>query len=73
MEAEKNLQERYTRLFPYLNEKQRRLVAASDAMTFNRGGISKVSKASTMSRPTITRGIKELTDPNSLVRPESEI
>ena len=66
MEAEKNLQERYTRLFPYLNEKQRRLVAASDAMTFNRGGISKVSKASTMSRPTITRGIKELTDSNFL-------
>ena len=69
MEAEKSLQEKYSRLFPYLNERQRRLIAASDAMTFDRGGITKVSRASAMSRPTIIRGIKELTDPNLLEDP----
>lgn len=54
------LEDKYRSVFPYLNEKQRRLVAAGDALVLGRGGISKVSKTSGMSRPTIYQGIKDL-------------
>lgn len=57
---ESKLAVKYKRIFPMLNEKQRRLVAASDAEFIGRGGIVKVSQASGMSRSTINIGMKEL-------------
>jgi transposase len=45
---------------PLLNEKQRRLFLASEAKSYGRGGISKVSQISGVSRTTILAGIKEL-------------
>ena len=54
------LADKYNSIFPYLDEKQRRLVAAGDALVLGRGGISEVSKTSGMSRPTIYQGIKDL-------------
>ena len=44
---------------PYLSERQRRLVAAADAQLLGRGGISRVSAASGLSRTTIHRGLRE--------------
>ncbi len=58
---ELKLADKYRKIFPLLNEKQRRLVAASsDAKFIGRGGIVKVSQASGMSRSTISIGMKEL-------------
>ncbi|MCK9427953.1 MAG: hypothetical protein M0P92_04630 [Acholeplasmataceae bacterium] len=47
-------------LFP-LNEKQKRIYLASEAVQIGYGGISKVSNLSGVSRVVITKGIKELT------------
>lgn len=43
-----------------LNERQRRLWAASEALAIGHGGITAVARATGISRPTITAGIKEL-------------
>ncbi len=43
-----------------LNERQRRLWAASEALAIGHGGITAVALATGISRPTITAGIKEL-------------
>lgn len=47
-------------LFPVLDERQKRLMAAADALIIGRGGISVVAAASGMSRVTIHRGIREI-------------
>ena len=60
MLEDKALQDKYRGVFPLLDEQQRRVVAASDAVLLGRGGISKVARASGLSRTTIHRGIKEL-------------
>jgi hypothetical protein len=51
---------KYQQLKPERNERQRRLWAASEAQCLGHGGISLVSRATGLSRPTITKGIKEL-------------
>ena len=58
--AQSPLEKKYAQLGPYLNERQRRLVAAADAQLLGRGGISEVSLASGLSRTTIHRGLREL-------------
>ncbi len=60
MAAPSSLERKYAQLGPYLNERQRRLVAAADAQALGRGGISRVSAASGLSRTTIRRGLREL-------------
>jgi transposase len=57
---ETKLSVKYAKIFPMLSERQRRMVAASDAEFIGRGGIVAVSRASGMSRSTITIGMKEL-------------
>jgi len=47
-------------LWPHLDERGRRMVAASEALRIGRGGISQVSRACGLSRVTITKGIAEL-------------
>ncbi len=43
-----------------LNERQRRLWAASETLSLGYGGITQVSEATGLSRTTITLGLKEL-------------
>jgi len=57
---ETKLAVKYEKIFPMLSERQRRMVAASDAEFIGHGGIVAVSKASGMSRSTIAIGKKEL-------------
>ena len=57
---EKIIARKYSALNQELNERQRRLWAASEAMCFGYGGISVVSRATGLSRITIRQGIKEL-------------
>lgn len=47
-------------ILPYLNEKQRRLVLAAEARSLGYGGISRVARATSVSRPTIHQGLREL-------------
>ena len=49
-------------LWPHLDERARRMVAAAEAVRIGRGGISEVSRACGLSRVTITKGIRELHD-----------
>lgn len=50
----------FTDAWPHLGERERRIVAAAEAKRIGRGGITAVSKASGLSRVTITKGIAEL-------------
>lgn len=54
------LREKASRLWPHLDERARRLFAASEARQLGRGGISLVSRACGLSRVTITKGLREL-------------
>lgn len=60
MDPERVLEVKYRSLFGHLNERQRRLVAAADAEQLGRGGVSRISRASGLSRPTIHKGLREL-------------
>lgn len=59
-------QEKYLRLFPELNERQKRLLAASDAQQLGYGGIAIIQKASQLARNTISKGLQELNRGNHL-------
>ena len=54
------LAEKVAQLWPHLDERARRLFAASEARQLGRGGISIVSRACGLSRVTITKGLREL-------------
>jgi transposase len=60
MIPEHDLQQKYEAIFPLLNERQRRVIAAADALFLGRGGVSQVARASGLSRTTIHRGLAEL-------------
>jgi len=51
---------KYAVLSGALNERSRRLWAASEAMSLGHGGIAVVERATGISRSTITRGIREV-------------
>jgi transposase len=63
------LRTKYARLGPALNERSRRLWAATEALALGRGGIAAVEQATGMARSTISRGIKELSS-GDLPEPE---
>ena len=54
------LESRIARLWPHLDERGRRLLAANEARQLGYGGVSVVSRACGLSRPTITKGMREL-------------
>jgi transposase len=51
---------RFEKLAPFLDERMRRLVAASESLTIGFGGTSEVSRQTGVSRRAIIEGIKEL-------------
>lgn len=57
------LKEKYQTLSAVLDERTYRLCLAADAKAFGYGGISRVSRASGVSRTTIHTGLKELKSP----------
>jgi hypothetical protein len=59
---EAKIAERFAGLGPELNERQRRIWAASEARSWGRGGIVAVSRATGISEDTVQRGIKELVE-----------
>ncbi len=56
----KSIQDKYQKLLPYLNEKTRRIWAATEAQSLGWGGITLVAKATGLSRTTIHSGINLL-------------
>jgi len=68
MEAE-HIQKRFNLLSPILNERTRRLWAATEAIVFGYGGISTTSRATGISRRAITEGCKELRDERPTLSP----
>lgn len=51
--------------FASLNERQRRLYAAAEALKLGRGGVTYVSSLFDCDRKTIHRGLRELNQPSS--------
>src|SRR5258708_19350520 len=60
-----DLQRRFRALAPFLDERMRRLVAASESEVIGYGGVSLVARATGVSRRAITEGGKELKKPKS--------
>jgi hypothetical protein len=58
--GEAGLREKYAALAPVLNERSRRLWAATEARTLGRGGQTLLVKVTGMSRSTLHRGLQEL-------------
>jgi hypothetical protein len=58
------LQTRIETMLPTLNEYQQRRYLATEAKIIGHGGVSLVSHLSNVTRKTITKGIKELNNPN---------
>lgn len=60
MQTDALLKEKYELLMPLLNEKETRIILAADAKSLGRGGLSKVSKLSGVSRVTLNAGLQDL-------------
>ncbi len=59
MQSDK-IPEKFIRIALHLDEKSKRLWCANEALAIGWGGVTQVSKATGISRTTITTGIKEL-------------
>jgi len=57
---DKQTEDRILTVLPLLNEKQRRIYLASEAIALGRGGIKEISELTGVSRPTIMKGKKEI-------------
>jgi hypothetical protein len=57
------LSQKFTHIWPHLDERARRMMAANEARELGFGGITKVSHACGLSRVTITKAIQELDSP----------
>lgn len=74
MNTKDTLRTKYKALAPALNERSRRLWAATEAQALGHGGIAEVERATGISRSTIQRGLRELEageplDPDRARRP----
>ena len=56
----KNYESKISTMMPLLNEKQKRIYLASEAIAIGRGGVTEVSRISGISRSVITAGIKDI-------------
>jgi len=62
MDALTDLKEKFGSVWPLLDERTRRIMAASEAITLGHGGVSLVGRACGLSRKAIYRGIREIED-----------
>ncbi len=63
MSAARALARKFALIWPHLDERAKRMMAASEAHQLGYGGVSVVSRACGLSRPTIMRGLRELEAP----------
>jgi hypothetical protein len=57
-----SLRKKFTCVWPLLDERGRRLMAASEALSLGYGGVSRIRRASGLSRKAIAKGIQEIKD-----------
>ena len=65
MQAEQ-IRHRYQALAPFLNEKQRRLLAGTEALNYGAGGQERVAELVGLAKETVGRGMRELRHPESI-------
>lgn len=70
MASLRELTDKLSRMWPHLNERAKRMVAASEAQQVGYGGVTLVSQACGLSRVTLNKGIREL---NALPLPEERV
>ena len=63
VQALARIQRKYQALLPEMDERRRRQWAAAEARELGWGGVSLVARATGLSRPTITAGLRELDQP----------
>jgi hypothetical protein len=63
MANDQELERKLATILPCLDERQRRLLVAAEARSLGYGGITRVSNASGISRPTIQAALKQLDTP----------
>lgn len=64
MAAEDVVASKFAVIWPYLDERQKRLWLGVEARALGRGGVSTVARATGVSRTTVTKAVKELDDPD---------
>ncbi|MFC1586090.1 ISAzo13 family transposase [Fibrobacterota bacterium] len=67
MEEALLLQDKFYDIWPLLDEKSRRLMAANEARSLGYGGISKIQRACGLSRKAIAKGIHEISEGSAVL------
>ena len=73
MEEILNIKSRFESIKNHLDEKTKRLFCAAEAKVLGRGGIKKVHQATNVSEKTISKGLKELNQPDILDKNKNKI
>ena len=60
------LRRKFSALWPLLDERSRRLMAASEALSLGYGGVSRVRRACGLSRKAIAKGMREIAEGNAM-------
>ena len=63
--TEERIKQRFAAMAPFLDERQRRLFAAAEAVAYGGGGQTRVARLLHMSTDTVARGMAELQDPEA--------
>ncbi len=63
--TEERIKQRFAAMGPFLDERQRRLFAAAEAVAYGAGGQTRVARLLHMSTETVARGMAELQDPEA--------
>ena len=66
MDSDEQIYLRFAQLAPTFNERSLRLFAAAEANAIGYGGVSRLSRITGLSRPTIEKGQRELREPATL-------
>ena len=64
--TEERIRQRFAALAPYLDEKQRRLLAGAEALAYGSGGERRVASLLGLAKSTVSRGIHELQQPETI-------
>ncbi|MHB9123963.1 MAG: ISAzo13 family transposase, partial [Thermoanaerobaculia bacterium] len=63
MSTDAEIEQRFSRLVPVLDERTLRLFAAADADAIGYGGVSRLARITGLARSTIVRGQQEIASP----------
>src|ERR1039457_3014745 len=63
---ESSLRRKFSSVWLLLDERSRRLMAASEALALGYGGLSRIRRASGLRRKAIAKGIREIADGNAM-------